>query len=366
MKRGGRIGEVLPFPYDWRLSNRYNGRRLAQVIGEALSQWRDSDPARAEAQVVLVCHSMGGLVARWYVEECGGAEVTRKVITLGTPYRGSAKAIDQLVNGVRYGLGPLAFEFTEFARSMPSSYQLLPDYACVEAAGSLHRLDEIVLPSLNTTMLRDSIRFHRQLAANDGSAAANATHVIIGTQQPTWTTAHPTVNGAQLQDTIGDDNDFGDATVPLVGAIGFGLPMDTNRVSRFSEIHGQLQSNQAVLDEIEAIISAKPVRRRDTGSVSIGLRAPEMVVVGDPVSVSLDLHLNGNARTPSIALEFERQETDGSFTTVTRRLPDVHNRPIEVALNVRDPGAYRLRVTGATTGAHVAPVTTNVLVWPNT
>jgi hypothetical protein len=25
------------------------------------------------------------VVARWYIEQCGGAEVTRKLITLGTP-----------------------------------------------------------------------------------------------------------------------------------------------------------------------------------------------------------------------------------------------------------------------------------------
>src|SRR5262249_1730718 len=53
---------------------------------------------------------MGGLVARWYLEHRGGAAITRKLSTLGTPYRGAAKALEQLVNGVHpqvaFRLGP--------------------------------------------------------------------------------------------------------------------------------------------------------------------------------------------------------------------------------------------------------------------
>lgn len=41
----------------------------------------------------LVCHSMGGLVARYYVENMGGAAYIDKVITLGTPHRGTGMAV---------------------------------------------------------------------------------------------------------------------------------------------------------------------------------------------------------------------------------------------------------------------------------
>ena len=78
----GTIGAVLPVAYDWRLSNRYNAHRLATIVEPALQRWRDSRPERADAQLVFVCHSMGGLVARWYVEHCGGHGHTRKIITL--------------------------------------------------------------------------------------------------------------------------------------------------------------------------------------------------------------------------------------------------------------------------------------------
>ncbi|MDC8760108.1 esterase/lipase family protein [Janthinobacterium fluminis] len=47
--------------------------------------------ASGSAQVILVCHSMGGLVARAYLRSDGEARVAR-VITLGTPHNGTALA----------------------------------------------------------------------------------------------------------------------------------------------------------------------------------------------------------------------------------------------------------------------------------
>ena len=37
----------------------------------------------------LVCHSMGGLVARYYIHELGGSCRVRNMVTLGTPHQGS-------------------------------------------------------------------------------------------------------------------------------------------------------------------------------------------------------------------------------------------------------------------------------------
>lgn len=42
-------------------------------------------------RVILVCHSMGGLVARAYLRKFGGARIA-KVITLGTPHHGTVHA----------------------------------------------------------------------------------------------------------------------------------------------------------------------------------------------------------------------------------------------------------------------------------
>jgi hypothetical protein len=41
-----RIPNLIPFPYDWRLSNRYNGRRLAKEAVRALNRWRRAEHGR--------------------------------------------------------------------------------------------------------------------------------------------------------------------------------------------------------------------------------------------------------------------------------------------------------------------------------
>jgi triacylglycerol esterase/lipase EstA (alpha/beta hydrolase family) len=57
---------------------------LAELIGTIR---RDTGAAR----VVLVAHSMGGLVARAYLRRYGGAQV-RRLITIGSPHHGSELA----------------------------------------------------------------------------------------------------------------------------------------------------------------------------------------------------------------------------------------------------------------------------------
>jgi pimeloyl-ACP methyl ester carboxylesterase len=52
---------------------------------------RVDEVAGANGQVLLVTHSMGGLVCRAYLRRFGGARVAR-VVTLGAPHRGSALA----------------------------------------------------------------------------------------------------------------------------------------------------------------------------------------------------------------------------------------------------------------------------------
>ena len=71
-------------PYDWRLDLAANGRALA----ERLVTERRQD-------VVLIGHSMGGLVARAALAHKGAARIAR-VVQLGTPNRGAFVAIQAL------------------------------------------------------------------------------------------------------------------------------------------------------------------------------------------------------------------------------------------------------------------------------
>src|SRR4051812_30550915 len=161
---GSPPGNLVLFPYDWRLSNRHTADLLRGRVDDALTRWRQSSPEREEARVILVCHSMGGLVARWYIERLEGASVTRALVTIGTPHRGALNALDQLSNGVRKGIGPLKLDLTAFGRSLPSSYQLLPEYACVQGdAGALLKTTELDVPGLDPHLAKDGMAFHDSL-----------------------------------------------------------------------------------------------------------------------------------------------------------------------------------------------------------
>ena len=72
--------------YDWRKSVNDSARLY-------LAPWIDRARRLAGAdQVVLVAHSMGGLVARSYIQSSGYRGDVARLITLGTPHRGAPEA----------------------------------------------------------------------------------------------------------------------------------------------------------------------------------------------------------------------------------------------------------------------------------
>ena len=119
--------QFFKFPYDWRASNRWAGEALDAFVRPKLHEWKKGHGG-PDAKVWLVCHSMGGLVARYFLEELGGADITRRLITIATPHRGAPKALNALVNGISFG--PL--DFSTVIRSFASTYELLPQAAVVQ------------------------------------------------------------------------------------------------------------------------------------------------------------------------------------------------------------------------------------------
>jgi hypothetical protein len=109
-------------PYDWRRDTLWNGRELA----DRLIRERRQD-------IVLVCHSAGGLVARAALAHKGGERVGR-VIQLGTPNRGVFIAV-QALRGTyplvrRVSMLDLKHSADDLARTMlttfPGLCELLP------------------------------------------------------------------------------------------------------------------------------------------------------------------------------------------------------------------------------------------------
>lgn len=338
-------GNLMLFAYDWRLSNRYNGALLARRVDEAL------DRIGPDAKVSFVCHSMGGLVARWCVEQCGMAERTDKLITMGTPYRGATAALDQLVNGVRKGLGPLAVDLTEFARSMPSLHQLLPEFACIESPGGLLKTTEVSLPELDTKMVTDAMAFHSALT----DSFADQTYAILGGKQPTATTARIADGKVTCYRTYEGEELYGDATVPMVGAARRGLALSSNTLHRVTEQHTSLQDNAAVLDAVESFLTAKAIVPRNVTVTEPQVVVPDLVLAGEE-DLEVTVELKDTApRAVKVAV------LDENGKQVESRSPAISEK-MTVRFGELAPGAYHVQVSGISVGAPVVPVTSAVLV----
>ncbi len=113
---------LFVFDYDWRLSNRHSARQLNEFVQKHVPS----------GKVDLIVHSMGGLIAKIWLSELNGNQRTSWLVTLGTPYLGSAstfKTLDQgwgfWANLAAHGLGTVR----ETAMTFPSVYELLPAYS---------------------------------------------------------------------------------------------------------------------------------------------------------------------------------------------------------------------------------------------
>ena len=76
---------LFPFPYEWRNSNILSAKDLRDKINEVQAICKC-------AKVDLVAHSMGGLVARQYIQSSDYEGDVDQLIFLGTPHLGGPKA----------------------------------------------------------------------------------------------------------------------------------------------------------------------------------------------------------------------------------------------------------------------------------
>ncbi|MCW3493872.1 lipase/acyltransferase domain-containing protein [Microbacterium sp. SSM24] len=354
-----RAGSLMLFPYDWRLSNRYNGERLAREVERSLSRWRDSHRSRRDAQVVFLCHSMGGLVARWAIQQCGLAEVTKRLVTIGTPHRGSVNALTQLVNGIRKGPAPFALDLTQFARSLPSLHQLLPQYACMDAGAGLRRVDETPLPDLSSAMIADAVQFHRSLDADAQWWSRGFRFLPVhGQKQDTATTAS-LMNGAIVaHSTIKERNEWGDGTVPTLAATPIGYPVDGDAVFHVTDQHGSLTGNSGLLDHLEGVLTANPVQHMGPPRVAISVSAEPVIEAGSDIRVTVAVP-DGE----TVPLEAVLNRPGGARVRTERLLAT--NGTMSAAFRSPDAGGYEIVVRGATPSARsvVSEVTASTFVW---
>lgn len=251
------------FPYDWRRDNRVAARLLARRSHTWLEDWRERSGNR-DAKLILVGHSMGGLVSRYFLECLEGWKSTRMLITFGTPYRGSLNALSFVANGMKKKLGPIPIlDLSHLLRSFTSVYQLLPIYPCVDAGGDLLRVNETGgIPNLDPARAADALAFHheikdavdRHLTGDAYSEGRYSIHPTVGMFQPTLQSAELRDDRLTLLSSYRGEDQDGDGTVPRVSATP--IELGNQRLEVYvADRHASLQNSDPVLVQLSGLVS---------------------------------------------------------------------------------------------------------------
>jgi pimeloyl-ACP methyl ester carboxylesterase len=352
----GQPGNLIEFPYDWRLSNEFNGQRLADAIVPHLERWR-RHTRNQDAKLILICHSMGGLIARWFLEMLGGRDVTRKLITIGTPYRGSFNALTALVNGMFLGLGPLGISVDELLRSFPSVYQLLPTYPCLDLGdGQLHELSDIDLPNIGTASVTEALAFHARISDAIDKTGRYQTFAIKGIDQPTDQSG--ILRGSRVEPMRshkGTDHG-GDGTVPRPSSHPPEWLGDSASVF-VSQKHAILQSTDSTLDQLFGVLTEQ--LGRFMGGARIGVDVPDIVMAGS----SLRVEATSIDEDPSLPLHVTCEGEDGQAFGSPKLMRATGDGRYHATIDGIPEGAWRVTVRSATPARPVEPVSDCVLVF---
>ena len=242
---------LLAFPYDFRQSVAHT----AELLNRHIRQRAQGRP------VVLVGHSMGGLVAAWWWAFLSDGIEVKEIVTLGTPYRGAAKALDVLVNQLSFFGLPLS-GITEVIREWDSVFDLLPHYRVVEEGeGHCYPYE---LPSAVTSDIPDfAVRAERAYAGNkelhknlEERASREGNPLTLYYSQGHATLSRTVLESdaltvlKELPSWLPREWDAGDGTVPMFSAIPHFLEGSARAWHRLPQKHQGLVEADAVANHL--------------------------------------------------------------------------------------------------------------------
>lgn len=344
-----------PFPYDWRRDNRAAADRLNKESEGWLRSWRE-ESGHEGAQLILIAHSMGGLVARYFVEALEGWRNTRAVVTFGTPYYGSLNAVDFLVNGFDKKLGLLHVDLSPVLQSCTSVHQLVPLYRCVyrdnapavtPAQGNLPGWS----PAWDRHLADFQAEMEQAAAVNraDKDFVGNPVvyRPIVGTDQPTKQSVVVTEGRAELRMDRGGSDEAGDGTVPLVSAA---LAGTEDQRTFAPQRHARLQNYDPMLDHLRGVLTSLYQARIDDLRAGVttwfSYDGADVYLPGEPVEVRLQAQV---ALTEDLVPDVEATIRVADATTggeVLRRTLKVRRQWQKVDLGQLAPGSYRFEIKG--------------------
>ncbi|MCC6588987.1 MAG: alpha/beta fold hydrolase [Bryobacterales bacterium] len=333
-------GTLVPLPYDWRRSN----FKAAEALADRLDRIRD------DTEVILIGHSMGGLVCRHYLESrrfdhrAAFAKV-RALITLGTPHRGSPMALPAILGYDRkvFLTGPQVKEVASDDR-FPAVYELLPPEwePCFWNADVSSRYTPLQLGSLAAALglslsnLASSMAFHQSMDLARRPADVRY-FFFSGTRMETTTGVRIDVRNPANLDRI-DVKDGGDGTVPTWSSLANGV-----QGAFVGGEHGEIYKNQdlrqvlavllgytgtlAVVEEVEVAVKDTVVEPAQRMVVLLSVSAGVSSVEGHLQTIRVDAGIETPAGPPLAV-------TVGGAVA----------EHIQISMDAPDtPGEYRLR-----------------------
>lgn len=295
------------FPYDWRRSNRSSAQRLKELIDEKLPAWQQHYP---DAKVILLAHSMGGLVSRYYLEVLEGWPTCKALITFGTPHRGSVDAVGTLANGFKKAF----LDLTDAMRTFPSVYELMPRYPMVGGGDEEKMLypKDFDIHGIDRAMAEHAFQFHLDIEEHAKARPADAYKLIpvVGVRQKTSQSAIFADGKVEILKKppkgVGTHQEGGDGTVPRVSAVPIGMEKKAGPIF-FPERHSSLQANGTLLeilleeikqlqseDELEALRGLK-IEGEAADGLALSLEVDDLYLEEEPVTISANvLTIQGN------------------------------------------------------------------------
>lgn len=342
------------FPYDWRRDNRESALRLKELTTTWLQVWRKKS-GNDSAKLVLIGHSMGGLVARYFFECLEGWRDTRMIMTLGTPHSGSLNALNFLEHGLKKSIGPWGIDLSPALRSMPSVYQLLPTYRCIAVDnGPLRNVHEVaqigLLSNVDENQVWQASLFHEEIrkAAEANKqlsgypSPASALVPFVGIQQPTTQSAIFAGNLLKMVNALAGQDDGGDGTVPRLSAAPPGWDARLNVYA--GESHGSLQNASCTLVNIKGFLT-KPVldMRQFLSAATPSFLSLEL---DDVVSAGNTLTLRAR-RSSGNAPVFVVLTSAGSSKKVEAKLERDGETGWQLGVFTLEPGIWRVTASSA-------------------
>jgi hypothetical protein len=356
---------VLEFGYDWRLSVEHNARCLARAARKHLDEWRThpihkgrptAGARRAhEPRLVIVAHSMGGLVARGLsvVEGRDGVpEVTpdvRAAVTLASPFFGAVKAAVLIESGNGTKLTHRG-RMKRLAVTLPAVYDLLPMYRCVEDGADLRRFTKEDAEAVGGSkdLAHAAIEFNARL----GGTSLPGHRSMTGTGQQTlqslrfqggvivpshedfeWVDGEPARDelGRLRRRVVDGDETVARDSASLPGAERQYLPQQHGALARSSEAISY---------------AADVIRERETGTrqgdTNLGIEVPDVVTISGPWEVIV----TGIASVTAADCTIHDAETGRLVDQ-----PPLENRDGQIVApaTLGAPGVYRVEVSGGGT-----------------